>query len=246
MTRPAVQGKADRGTAAGNRQETNNKGSFVPVNGGRFRGIHVIMGAMKEGEATDQTAAGTPLGDALSILRALRENDSKFNPESSDCKIEIRNQGNSNPELYISGTIGYRTDTERVSDFVKEQNGDFTVGINSGGGGAWEGIAINSIFRNYDRGEITTRIDGRAASAAGVIFLAGDKRQIMDTARLMLHEASIMGFIEGTKDRVKQQLENILEAMDQVNASIVESVVQATGLDKAKAAGISNFCRSIF
>lgn len=172
------------------------------------------------------------------ILKALREfpriPSSESEPEQSECVIEIRNQDKS--ELYISGTIEYYNGTRKVSEWLGERNGDVTIGLNSRGGDAWEGVAIASLLLNYDRGQVTTRIDGRAASAAGVIFLAGDKRQIMNTARLMLHEASLFGYVQGNYATVKTQTENMLSAMKEVNDSIVQIVSEASGMSKENAA----------
>ena len=176
--------------------------------------------------------------DALRELAKARALDSTQLANSDDeCKIEYRNE-NGNKELYISGTIGYRTDTSRISDWLSDQDGNITIGLNSGGGDAWEGIAINSQFANYDRGKVTMRIDGRAASAAGIVFLAGDNRQMMPNARLMLHEVTVFGFVEGNKKRIKQQLENILAAMGEANNAIVSAVQQTTGYDAEKAKGL--------
>ena len=195
------------------------------------------------GEGADNTVDA--LAGALETLRAMRDtptpnddNQQEFALTVPDCKIEIRNEGSDNPELYISGFIGFRTSTERVSQWLQDQTGDITIGINSGGGDAWEGLAINSLIRNYSKGKATTRIDGRASSAAAVIFLAGDERLMMDNSRLMIHEASIFGYVEGTKNKVKQKMENILKAMDEVNGAIAQSIVNATGLTLAKAKGL--------
>ena len=215
-------------------EETKRDRKIITGRGSRGGRAQYIMGAVRLREST--LTALRELREALVSAGAL--DLTKETKEENECKIETRNQSGKK-ELYISGRIGgYSASTQKVSEWFAEQNGDVTLGLNSGGGDAWEGIAIHSIAANYDRGKVTTRIDGRAASAAGVIFLAGDDRQMMPTSRLMLHEASIFGFVEGNKRRIKTQMENILEAMDQVNGAIVDIIAQATGLDKNKAANL--------
>lgn len=60
--------------------------------------------------------------------------------------------------------------------------------INSPGGDVWDGVAIYNALRNHPA-EITTRIDGMAASIASVIFQAGDRRVIHASSQMMIHNA---------------------------------------------------------
>ena len=150
------------------------------------------------------------------------------NTEARDNPFEIRNQGKV-PEFYMSGVIGYNVRVKDVSKFLSDKSGEVSIGLNSPGGDAWEGIAIYNYLKNYS-GKVTTRIDGRAASAAGVIFLAGDERVMMEkTSRLMLHEASIASFVYGGLKEIKSQFERIVKAMEHVNGSIISVIANSTG-----------------
>lgn len=60
--------------------------------------------------------------------------------------------------------------------------------INSPGGDMFEGLAIYNLLREH-KGEVTTKALGMAASAASVIYMAGDKREIGASAFLMIHNA---------------------------------------------------------
>lgn len=78
---------------------------------------------------------------------------------------------------------------KKIAAKLRELNGaDVSVYINSPGGDMFEGLAIYNLFREYS-GEVTTKAIGMAASAASVIFEAGDKRQIGASAFLMIHNA---------------------------------------------------------
>lgn len=63
-----------------------------------------------------------------------------------------------------------------------------TVYINSPGGDMFEGIAIYNRLREHSK-PVTTKVIGMAASAASVIFMAGndDMRFVAKTAFLMIH-----------------------------------------------------------
>lgn len=74
-----------------------------------------------------------------------------------------------------------------VSEQLSGMTGDVTVRINSYGGDAYEGLAIYNLIRNYS-GEVTTINDGMAASAASVIFAAGDLALMPQTSVLMIHQ----------------------------------------------------------
>lgn len=71
--------------------------------------------------------------------------------------------------------------------------GDVTVRINSGGGIAFEGVAIYSLLLAH-AGTVTTVVDGIAASAASLILMAGAVRQVRDGAMVMIHDASGVTF----------------------------------------------------
>jgi hypothetical protein len=63
-----------------------------------------------------------------------------------------------------------------------------TVQIDSPGGDPFCGAAIYNLLTAYPA-EVTTACLGLAASAASIIFMAGDKRQIASNAFLMVHQA---------------------------------------------------------
>jgi ATP-dependent Clp endopeptidase proteolytic subunit ClpP len=77
-------------------------------------------------------------------------------------------------------------------DFVAELaqiNGDLEVHINSPGGDVFDGLAIyNSLAQRP--GNVTTVVDGLAASAASFIAQAGTTRVIAPGAMMMIHDAS--------------------------------------------------------
>lgn len=64
------------------------------------------------------------------------------------------------------------------------------VRINSSGGSVVEGYSIFSAIKNSTK-KTKTYIDGIGASISGIIFQAGDERNIVDFGRLMIHDPSI-------------------------------------------------------
>ena len=101
---------------------------------------------------------------------------------------------------------GFLKDFERLKTMDK-----VTFRINSVGGEVYSGIAIYNHIREL-KGYTVTKVDGLAASAASVIFQAGEERVMNSGAQMMIHGASSMLFgYYNLADiaEVKQALESI-------------------------------------
>lgn len=110
----------------------------------------------------------------------------KWNPsiqaavESSDTTITI--YGVIGEDWYGEGVTLKRIDAALRS--IGDQ--PVTVYINSPGGDMFEGIAIYNRLREHSQ-KVTTKVLGIAASAASVIYLAGEDREVASSAFLMIH-----------------------------------------------------------
>lgn len=98
-----------------------------------------------------------------------------------------------------------------------------TFRINSVGGDADAGKAIFTRIREMDA-EITTIVDGLAASAASVIFMAGDKRQMSVGSQLMIHGASTLLFGYYNANETK----DVLNMLKNYDTSLVEIYADRT------------------
>lgn len=103
-----------------------------------------------------------------------------------------------------------------------------TVYINSPGGSMFEGIAIYNRLREHKAG-VTVKVIGIAASAASVISMAGDKREIAKSAFLMIHNC--WSLIAGNRHKLLQAAEQF-EEFDKSMAGIY---ADATGIEFARA-----------
>lgn len=83
--------------------------------------------------------------------------------------------------------------------------------INSPGGLAFEGISIFNILRRH-HAKITTEVVGLAASAASVIFMAGERREMHVGTDVMVHRA--LGFTVGNVDDHEEHIK-VLKNLDQ-------------------------------
>lgn len=103
--------------------------------------------------------------------------------------------------------------------------GQIDLHINSPGGLVFDGITIYNLLKQHPA-NVTTYIDGLAASIASVIALAGDKVVMAENALFMIHKAS--GMVMGNSDDMR----DFAEKLDKVNSSIATTYTSKTKKDE--------------
>ena len=96
------------------------------------------------------------------------------------------------------------------------------VRINSVGGQVFEGLAIYNALDRHPA-EVTTHIDGMAASIASIVALAGDTVKIAENAFVMIHNAH--GFQGGNANDMRK----MADILDKLDGSLVETYVAKIG-----------------
>jgi ATP-dependent protease ClpP protease subunit len=118
-----------------------------------------------------------------------------------------------------------------AKNFQKELAGikasQIDLHINSPGGQVFDGITIFNLLKQHPA-NVTTYIDGLAASIASVIALAGDKVVMAENALFMIHKAS--GMVMGTSDDMR----DFAEKLDKVNGSIAVTYMSKTKKDETE------------
>lgn len=117
-----------------------------------------------------------------------------------------------------------------AADFIAEINShtniaEIEVGIHSPGGSLFDGVAMFNALKNHSA-KVVTRVDGIAASAASVVFLAGDERVMPEDTFLMIHNpwSGVMG--DSTEMR------KAADTLDQFQQMLVELYARETGIDE--------------
>lgn len=115
--------------------------------------------------------------------------------------------------------------------FQKELSGikasQIDLHINSPGGLVFDGITIYNLLKQHPA-NVTTYIDGLAASIASVIALAGDRVVMAENALFMIHKAS--GMVFGNSDDMRE----FAEKLDKVNGSIATTYTSKTGKNESE------------
>lgn len=131
-------------------------------------------------------------------MRLKPKAGSKYCAELSPLALERWNPAiraaveNTDSTITIYGIIGETWSGDGVTlkrvDSALRAIGDkeVSVYINSPGGDMFEGIAILNRLREHSQ-KVTTKVLGIAASAASVIYLAGEERQVAASGFLMIH-----------------------------------------------------------
>ncbi|MDM5235472.1 Clp protease ClpP [Bacillus cereus] len=107
--------------------------------------------------------------------------------------IRFEAKGENEYKLTVYGSIGgwfSENNAEAVRRKIQDVKAEkIHVHINSGGGSAFDGVAICNMLKQHDA-EVIVHIDGWAASAASVIAMAGDKIIMPSNTMMMIHQAS--------------------------------------------------------
>lgn len=111
-----------------------------------------------------------------------------------------------------------------VLQALARMEGDITVRLNSGGGVAWDGIAIHNALKAHDS-HVTVVVEGVAASAASIIAMAGDEVEMRAGALMMIHNASTITW--GTAE----DHEKSLEMLAKLDGQLAAIYTARTGLD---------------
>lgn len=101
---------------------------------------------------------------------------------------------------------------------------DITVKINSPGGSAFDGITIHNALKSH-KAKVTTIAEGLAASAASLIFMAGNERKMHENAFLVNHRAS--GIAMGNA----KDMQGVARDLENLDKSIAKTYASVTGLD---------------
>ncbi|MED4172366.1 Clp protease ClpP [Halalkalibacterium halodurans] len=150
------------------------------------------------------------------LFRNLFKNHQYLN-EIEDIEHEFKSEtAGDKTEITIYGAIGSywfmdSTSASDIKNVLKDnESKEIVIHLNSGGGDAFDGIAIYNQLKNHDA-KIIVHIDGFAASAASIIAMAADELIMHTGTMMMIHEASTVAW--GTKKEVRSAL-NALEGLD--------------------------------
>lgn len=131
--------------------------------------------------------------------------------------LMMENQENSKKVVaYMHGTVGAGwwgdINAKKTREMFDNIDADeIELHIHSGGGDAFEGIAICNYLRSH-KASVTAVIDGLAASAASLIAMGADKIIMPSNTTMMVHRASTYAY--GNADSLEKQAKMLRDVDD--------------------------------
>ena len=127
--------------------------------------------------------------------------------EMNDSLLEQR-------KIFLTEEVNVETMTSVLKQLMyleeKDPSEEITIYINSRGGEVINGLAVYDYIRDMQT-PVRTVCTGIAASMGAILFLAGDKREMLPHTRVMIHDPSTCGRYDGQKPaEVKEQLESLM------------------------------------
>ena len=119
----------------------------------------------------------------------------------------------------------------------EDPDSEITMYINSPGGEVTSGLALYDAMKVI-KCPVRTVCCGIAASMAAVLFLSGDKRDMLTHSKVMIHDPLIAGGVGGSALKLDAVAKNIM----QTRQTIAEIIAKHTGksLDEVLAATASD------
>lgn len=144
--------------------------------------------------------------------------------------VAIEDQLLQNREIFLVDQVDSITTNELMKQLMyleKEDNTkEITIYINSPGGDVVSGLAIYDLL-SLMKSPIKTVCVGTAASMGAILFLAGDKREMLPHTRLMIHDPSYNHNDIG--GRKPHEIQHELDKLNEVRKSLAEIIAQKTG-----------------
>lgn len=130
-------------------------------------------------------------------------------------KREIQCIGEITDELVYSLILQLRY---LQADNPKEE---IVIHINSPGGEVASGLALYDVMKAISC-PVKTICEGTAASMAAILFLSGDKREMLSHAKVMIHDPLIHGNIGGNALQIERISRNLLKTREIIGTIIAE------------------------
>lgn len=147
----------------------------------------------------------------------------------TDC-IKIEDELLSRREIFLTEEVNAETSNELIKQLMylerQDSGKEITLYINSPGGEVISGLAVYDLI-SLMKSPVRTVCTGTAASMGAILFLAGEKREMLPHTRLMIHDPSFgVGSIGGKKSH---ELRHELEKLDEVRAALAKIIAEKTG-----------------
>ena len=133
-------------------------------------------------------------------------------------------------EIFLTGGVDANTTNELIKQLMylerEDDEAEITLYINSPGGEVTSGLAVYD-YMTLMKAPIRTVSIGTVASMGALLFLAGDKRQMLPHTRIMIHDPSYSNAdMSGKKPH---EIQHELDKLNETRQIIAQIISEKTG-----------------
>ena len=138
-------------------------------------------------------------------------------------RLDVRDEMLAHRELELTTPVDAESCATIIRGLLYLQRADadapITLYINSPGGEVQSGLALYDVMRAVSC-PIRTVCLGMAASMSALLFIAGDRREMLPHGRVMIHDPLIGGGVGGSALSVKARADDLMRIRD-VTAGVI-------------------------
>lgn len=133
-------------------------------------------------------------------------------------------------KIFLVGPVDSDSTNELIKQLMHLENQDntkeITLYINSPGGCVSDGLAVYDLLQLLNS-PLRTVCIGTAASMGAILFLAGDKREMLPHTRIMIHDPSFHNYDMSGKKSHEIQIE--LDSLNRSRECLANIIADRTG-----------------
>lgn len=131
--------------------------------------------------------------------------------------------------VFLVGEINAKTSDELIQKLMHldmKDLGEITLYINSPGGEVMSGLAVYDYIKTM-KSPVKTVCVGDAASMGAIIFLAGEKREMLPHSRILIHDPSY-GYLD-VSGKKPHEIQRGVDSLNKVRETLAEIIADRTG-----------------
>ncbi len=144
--------------------------------------------------------------------------------------INLEDELLQNREIFLTEAVDADTTNELIKQLMylekEDDEAEITLYINSPGGEVTSGLAVYD-YMTMMKAPIRTVSIGTAASMGAILFLAGDKRQMLPHTRIMIHDPSYNR--ADMSHKKPHEIQHELDKLNETREIIATIIADTTG-----------------
>ncbi len=131
--------------------------------------------------------------------------------------------------IFLVGEVNSKTSNELIKKLMyidKKDLGEITLYINSLGGEVMSGLAVYDYIKVM-KSPVRTVCMGDVASMGAIIFLAGEKREMLPHSRILIHDPSY-GHLD-VSGKKPHEIQRGVDSLNKVRETLAEIISENTG-----------------